>query len=298
MSAPPLTVVCVVHDSAPDLERLLGSIERHLPERPQLVVADSGSRDDGATVARAHGAEVVVLEGNPGFGAGSNAGVRRASAEVTALLNPDVELLDDGLLRLAELARERDVIVAPRLLGNDGRPQDSAHPRAGTLDALGPALLPRRLLPPGLRVRAEPWRSELPRPVGWAIGACLVARTALLRRLGPFDAEAFLFYEDLELCLRAERAGVPVWLHPEVALRHRGGTSTNPALGGEALGLRARRRREVMAREGRARLALDDAAQALTFATRAAGRRLTGRGGQRERAQLQALLRARSAPPG
>jgi N-acetylglucosaminyl-diphospho-decaprenol L-rhamnosyltransferase len=286
-------VVSVIHDSAADLTGLLDSIERHLTPPPAVIVVDSGSSDGGAELARRRGAEVVELDANLGFGAGCNAGLERVEAPVTALVNPDVELLDDGLARLAVEAATCEALIAPRLLDRDGQVQDSAHPVPGSLEGLVPALLPRPMLPPALRRRYEPWRSERPRAVGWAVAACLVARTELLRRLGPFDPGAFLFYEDMELCLRARRAGVPTLLRPQVALRHRGGTSTGPALGGRDLPLRARRRREVMAREGRAALLLDDLAEAATFATRATARRVARRGGQLERARLRALRDAR-----
>jgi N-acetylglucosaminyl-diphospho-decaprenol L-rhamnosyltransferase len=289
-------IVTVLHDSAGELRGLLDSVERHLDPRPRVVVADSGSSDDGAELAREWGAEVVDLGGNRGFGAGSNAGIALVREPVTALVNPDVELLDDGLARLAELALERNALFVPRLLNSDGSVQDSAHPVPGTLEGFVPALLPRPLLPPPLRRRYEPWRSDVPREVGWAIAACVVARTDLLRRLGPFDPDAFLFYEDMELCLAAARAGVPTVLQPDIALRHLGGTATRRALGAEEdLVLRASRRREVLAREGGRRLLMDDAAQAATFATRAAARTLVRRGGGYECAQLRALRAARSA---
>jgi GT2 family glycosyltransferase len=287
------TAVVVIHDSAPELERLMASLA-HLAEAPQLVVVDSGSRDPGADLARQRGANVVELPGNLGFGAATNEGVSRARSDVVALLNPDVELLDDGLLDLADRARGRDVLLAPRLLNVDGTVQRSAHPLPGRAGALLPALLPPALLPAPLRLRAEPWRSDTPRPVGWAVGAALVARRDLLRSLGPFDPAAFLFYEDLDLCLRARAAGVPTELRPEVRLRHAGGHATGPAFGGEAHDLRARRRREVVAaRLGARALRLDDAAQALTFATRAGARFVLRRDAERERARLRALLRAR-----
>jgi N-acetylglucosaminyl-diphospho-decaprenol L-rhamnosyltransferase len=286
-------VVTVIHDSAPDLARLLDSIERELRPAPAVVVVDSGSRDDGAELARGRGARVVALDGNRGFGAGCNAGLALVEARVTALVNPDVELLDGGLARLASDAAEGDALIAPRLLNADGSVQDSAHPLPGRLEGLVPALLPRPLLPRPLRRRYEPWRSDSPRPVGWATAACLVARTSLLRRLGPFDPEAFLFYEDMDLCLRARRAGVPTLLRPEVALRHRGGASTGPALGNRDLPMRARRRREVVAHEGRRALLLDDLAEAATYATRAAARKLARRGGEIELARLRALRAAR-----
>lgn len=285
------SVVVVLHDSAADLRALLESVDRRLPDRPQLICVDSGSTDEGPELAREWAAEVVELPGNPGFGAANNAGLARAEHEATVLLNPDVELLDDGLARLAELAAGREALLVPRLLDPDGSLQRSAHPRPGTAEALLPALVPPSLLPRALRERADPWRASAPRPVGWAIAAALAAPTALLRRLGPFDPARFLFYEDLDLCLRAAAAGIPTELRPEVALRHRGGHSTEPHFGGEPLELLARRRREVVgARLGRRALVLDDAAQALTFATRALAK---GRGGRRERAQLAALRAAR-----
>ncbi len=292
------SVVTVTHNSETDLERLLDSIERELPEQPQLIVVDSGSSDRSAELASERGAHVVELGRNVGFGAGCNAGMASVEAPVTALVNPDVELLDAGLTELVHRAQAADAILAPRLLNVDGTIQDSAHPQPGRIDDLVPALLPRPLLPRALRRRYEPWRSERPRRVGWVIAACMVARTDLLRRLGPFDERAFLFYEDMELCLAAERRGVPTVLHPDVAIRHLGGTSTSRALTrDEDLLLRARRRREVVARGGGMRLALDDAAQAATFATRAAARGLARRGGTYERGQLRALRLARRRGP-
>jgi GT2 family glycosyltransferase len=289
----PLALVTVIHDSAADLERLLASVERFMDAPPRVVVADSGSRDGGPEVAREHAAELVLLDGNRGFGAGCNAALKLVDEPVTALVNPDVELLDAGLGKLVDKAAATEALLAPRLLNTDGSVQDSAHPPPGTFEALIPAAVPRFLLPGPLRRRYEPWRSSRPRAVGWAVAACIVARTDLLRRLGPFDPDVFLFYEDLDLCLRAADAGVPTVLRPDVVLRHTGGASVQRALPGRDAEMRARRRREVMAGRGRLPLALDDAAQAVTFGTRAAGRTLLRRGGAYEREQLRALRAAR-----
>jgi N-acetylglucosaminyl-diphospho-decaprenol L-rhamnosyltransferase len=288
-----LAIVTVIHNSRDELAALLDSVERHLDPRPRVIVVDSGSSDGGAALARERDAEVLDLGGNLGFGAGCNAGLARVREPVTALVNPDVELLDGGLAGLASEAADRDALVVPRLLNTDGSVQDSAHPLPGTPEALVPAVVPRPLLPARLRRRYEPWRSHVPRELGWAIAACLVARTDLLRRLGPFDPSAFLFYEDMELCLHARREGVPTLLVPDVRLRHLGGSSTDRSLGPQALDLHARRRREVMAKQGRTALVLDDLAELLTHGLRAAGRTLLRRNPEPARRRLRALLRAR-----
>jgi len=131
------------------------------------------------------------------------------------------------------------------------------------------------------------------REVGWALAASLVARTDLLRRLGPFDPSAFLFYEDMELCLRARRAGAPTLLVPDIRLRHLGGTSTDRALGSQALDMQARRRREVVASQGGVARALDDLAELLTHGLRALVRTVAKRDPEPARRRLRALLRAR-----
>jgi hypothetical protein len=83
-------------------------------------------------------------------------------------------------------------------------------------------------------------------------------------------------------------------VQPDIALKHLGAHSTEVAYAGEPHELLARRRREVVgARLGPGALTLDDAAQALTFATRIAARAALRRDAARERAQLAALAAAR-----
>jgi N-acetylglucosaminyl-diphospho-decaprenol L-rhamnosyltransferase len=285
------TAVTVLHDSAGPLPALLESLARFGGPDVQTVVVDTGSRDGGPAIAQAAGAEVVLLGANPGFGAACNAGLARARHAVTALVNPDVELLDPGLTELCALAAAHDALFVPRLIGDDGRPQRSVHPRPATIGALAGAALHAPLLPAALRVRLEPWRATHARTAGWAIAACLAARTDLLCRFGPFDPAQFLFYEDLDLCLRARAAGVPTVFVPTVAVRHAGGHSTRRAYAGEPHALLARRRREVIrASLGRRAALLDDATQALTFGTRYAARVALRRERERERQQLAAQL--------
>ena len=144
----------------------------------------------------------------------------------------------------------------------------------------------------------DPWRGDQARPVGWAVGACVCARTETLKRLGPFDPRAFMYAEDLDLGLRAADAGIETWFWPRARVLHHGGRSTRKAFGGEPFELLARRRREVVRKwRGRRRQEIDDAVQLATFANRIAIKGLLGRSVRRERRQLAALLRVRREDP-
>jgi GT2 family glycosyltransferase len=281
----------VLHNSARELTALLESIDAHLAVRPQVICADSGSSDDGADVARNWGAEVLVMDGNPGYGAANNAALELVREEVTVLLNPDSLLIDGGIVGLAEIARASRALVAPRLLNNDRTVQDSAHPLPGGRDGYLAALTVPRLLPTKLRNRLQPFRSTTRTEVGWAIGACLAAKTALLRQLGPFDPADFLFAEDLDLCLRARALGIPTIFDPSVSLVHSGAHTSRGELNQERFDLQARRRREVVLQQlGEGALRRDDRTQALTFTARAA----LGRDPSRNKMLLAALRSAQN----
>ena len=267
--------LCIVlHNSEKELAALLDSIDTHLSMRPQIICVDSGSLDDGAALARSHGADVIVMKGNPGFGAANNVAVSAATEDVAVLLNPDCRLIDSSLERLVTSAGSRRALLAPRLLNANRTIQDSAHPLPGGWDGYLAALTAPRVLPRRLRERLQPFRSEHAINVGWAIGACVAGQTALLRELGPFNPDDFLFAEDLDLCLRARALAIPTLLDPSVELIHTGAHTSDARTDQARLELQVRRRREVIGRQlGPHALARDDRSQMLTFALRAAARR-------------------------
>jgi GT2 family glycosyltransferase len=262
-----------------------------------VLVVDSGSTDDSASVARAAGADVIELGENVGFGRASNAGVAAVKEAVTVLVNPDVELLDGSLAALAADVRD-DQLLAPLVLSPDGSRQDTAQAEPGGAAALAIALVPPAAMPGRIRHAAAPWTYEHPRHVGWAVGCCIVGRTHTLRELGPFDERTFMYGEDLDLCLRAADAGIETWFRPDARVLHHAAHSSEQAFGGEPFELLARRRRAVIGeRRGRGRALLDHLLQALTFADRIALKTLTRRPTERERAQLRALGQASAEEP-
>ena len=59
-------------------------------------------------------------------------------------------------------------------------------------------------------------------------GACMMVRTAALREIGLFDERFFLYFEEIDLCLRAWQRGWQVAYLPGIQVVHTGGFSTAP----------------------------------------------------------------------
>lgn len=285
-------LVTVTHNSAAPVEALLRSAARHLPG-VRTVVVDCASTDQTVAVARRFDdVAVVALTENVGFGRANNRGLEEVLEAVAVLVNPDVELLDDSLRGLAaQAAVGPERLLAPLVLYPDGSRQDTVHPVPTSGADVVRALVPGAVLAGRARVWLEPWWSAQPRRVGWAVGCALAARTDTLRRLGPFDEGIFLYGEDMDLGLRAADAGVATWFWPAARVCHHRGHSSAVAFGGEPFQRLARARHEVVRRRlGRRRAAVDDALQALTFASRMVAKRTLGRPARRERSQLRAVL--------
>jgi hypothetical protein len=272
----------------------------HLDDRIELVVVDNASGDDAATEVDAWPgpSRFIELDRNVGYGAAANRGVEAARGEAIVLLNPDTELVDRSLGELASFALELRALVGPRLLGPDGSAQPSASgPPAGPWPWLG-ALVPGRLQPGSLQSRTEPWRLERTVEVSWLTGACVAAPREVLRSLGPYDPAIHLYGEDMDLGLRAARAGVRSYFCPDRArVVHHGKGSTSQLFPDGPWNLMAQNRRAVLQRSyGERGERAAQAALVLNLVLRVAAKRVLGRDASRDRAALRATLRARGVP--
>ena len=59
----------------------------------------------------------------------------------------------------------------------------------------------------------------------------MLIERAAFERLGGFDPGFFMFYEDIDLCLRANEAGYPTIVEPNWSVRHARRHSTDERFG-------------------------------------------------------------------
>lgn len=298
----PYSIVVVSWECAEHLRALLATMNGHLDGSQELIVVDNASTDepeDAAAAWKGPG-RFIQMGRNAGFAAASNAGVEAASRTATVLLNPDTELLDAGLDRLAATALELDALVGPRVVNADGSVQPSASgPEVGAWPWVR-AVIPGALQPEAALRHTEPYRLERRVRVTWLTGACIAGPTVLLSRLGPFDPSFHMFSEDVDLGLRAEAAGVDSWFDPSACrIVHHGQASAALAYGARdgyrptaAINWRAAVRRAYgPGRERRAWLALR-----LNLRLRLLVKTLLHRATDRDRAAARAAAAARDVP--
>lgn len=188
--AHPVDVVLPCLDEAAALPWVLS----RLPAGYRAVVADNGSTDGSADVARAYGAYVVEVA-RRGFGAACHAGVLASEAEVVAVLDADASLdpLDLPNVVGPVVSGDADLVLGRRVAERGAFP---AHARVGNLAFAA-----------GLRLRAGVRLRD--------IGPMRAFRRRDLLALGLLDRR---FGYPLEMVLRAAGAGwriseVPVPYH-------------------------------------------------------------------------------------
>lgn len=190
-----------------------------LPDGVIVVVVDNYTTEEERAaireIAAREGWQLVCPERNLGFGAGMNAAAKRAAeadAEAYVLLNPDAYLEADGVQRLTDaVLADPDAVIAPLVIRPDGGHFSSEM----ELDLDSGSM--RRIREGRRYEHSAPWLS----------GACLAISRRMWERTGGFDDDYFLYWEDVDLSVRAVDAGATLRVDHDVrAIHSAGGTQT------------------------------------------------------------------------
>ena len=117
-------------------------------------------------------------------------------------------------------------IAGSRLEHLDGTPQCSAFRFHSILSELDNGLrlgLVSKLLQKSLVALPI---SEQPVNVGWVAGASMLIRKQVFDDIGLFDDNYFLYFEETDFCLQAQKAGWSCWYLPASRVVHFVGSST------------------------------------------------------------------------
>jgi glycosyltransferase involved in cell wall biosynthesis len=80
----------------------------------EIVVVDDGSTDNTGAEAREHGARVVTLAANSGYGSALKAGIRGSRSELVVIIDADGTYPPADIPKLVALAEDADMVVGAR----------------------------------------------------------------------------------------------------------------------------------------------------------------------------------------
>jgi N-acetylglucosaminyl-diphospho-decaprenol L-rhamnosyltransferase len=221
------------------LRSLAGRVQR--VQGARVVVCENGSGGDA--VARLRGAieehgwgpwvELTEVYPNRGFTGGNNLVIRAALAsddapEYVLLLNADTVVQDGALESLVAFmeAHPRAGIAGSQLLSREGEVQASPFrffniatelDRGLRLGVVSKLLSRWAVVPP---MSAQACLAD------WVSGASMILRRSMLEEIGLLDEGLYTYFDDIDICLRASRAGWETWYVPESRVVHLEGAST------------------------------------------------------------------------
>jgi N-acetylglucosaminyl-diphospho-decaprenol L-rhamnosyltransferase len=216
-----ISAIVVTWNSAGPLRTLLEGLDNYC----ETIVVDNSSQDDSAGVAeRFPGVKVVRNHENLGFGAACNQGAAFASGDVLVFLNPDVEISPVALQVLTLRLREPCVgAVLPRLSDSMAKVRETVGHEPSVLFELCQSSGLWKLYK-ALRIRPGKMVA-----VQWGFAACIALRRNTFDEIQGFDADIFLYGEDMDLCRRIRDCGKVVLLDTTIMAGHVGNHSGGQA---------------------------------------------------------------------
>lgn len=189
----------------------------------EVVVVDNASRDGSLESARSSfgRAHFIVNETNNGFAAGMNIGIKFAlskGAQYVWVLNNDTVCGRESLRELLSAAEQEDkcAIFSPLILTPSGKAWFSA----GKIDFLR---MRAYHTDPDVSIReSEPYES------GYLSGCAMFFSRTTIKKVGFFDENYFLYYEDADLSVRAKKAGCRLLVAPKSVIVHAEQSGRNP----------------------------------------------------------------------
>jgi N-acetylglucosaminyl-diphospho-decaprenol L-rhamnosyltransferase len=198
-----------------------------------ITIVDNASTDRSADeLAFPHLPIVVVRNSsNRGFGAACNQGASSSTADYVLFLNPDTRVfpttLNDSIMCMETSERAGTGILGVQLIDDNGRVTRSCARFLATRYFIYGMLGLNRMFPTTFHgITYAEWDHAQSRQIEHVIGAYFLVRLVAFREIGGFDERFFVYYEDVDLSLRATKAGWSSYYLATVQCCHSGcGTS-------------------------------------------------------------------------
>jgi GT2 family glycosyltransferase len=222
-----LTISIVNYNAGQYLINCLSSLEKIRQEIDfDVFIVDNDSKDGSIEKAKKQFNDFKFLENknNLGFGKAHNIVLKNAKTPYLLTLNPDTEIPEGTLEFLYNFMEEnKDVgISTARVEKSDGTLDIACHRGFPTPRASFEYLFLKNDRSYHLTDRDMSKIHE----IDSCVGAFMFIRSSVLKKVGYFDEDYFLYGEDIDLCFRVKKEGFKVMFVPDVKVMHVKGISS------------------------------------------------------------------------
>ena len=202
----------------------------------EIIVVDNGSVDGTVQEISDRFPEVLLIdaEENLGFGKANNIAIEKATGDLLFFLNSDTLLHENTIQSIfKEFKDHKDIgVLGCKLVEVDGSIQKSVRGNP-TFAAFLYSDTVFRLLPM-LKKNYEAYRQKQFDFSKWSqvdtvMGAAMVIPRPVINKVGAFDPQYFMYFEEADLCRRIKEAGYSIVYSPNPTVNHIGGASSSQA---------------------------------------------------------------------
>jgi GT2 family glycosyltransferase len=184
----------------------------------EVMVVDNGSQDGSVGFLEKEFRNKIIIisnEQNLGFGSANNIGSKKAKGEFLFFLNSDTLITSDFLGVVFDAFQKNKSLgaVAPKLIMENGEEQTYAYGKFPSLFSL-------------FVKRHRDEKNANKNDVDWLSGAALIIKKKLFEKVGGFDENFFMYFEDMDLCRRVKDLGFKNMTIPAISLVHLAGRSS------------------------------------------------------------------------
>jgi GT2 family glycosyltransferase len=227
-------IVIINWNSADFLEKCVNSIftTKNKAFVNTVFIIDNNSSDSSLERIEPHDKiRIIRNEENLGFAKACNQGFKLCHSTYVLLLNPDTQLLDDTLKDCAQFmdTHPNVDILGCQLLNEEGEITSSCArfptPLHIFYDASGLSKIAPSLFKPTTLM--TDWNHQTSQFVPQVMGAFMWMRPSLFEKIGFFDEQFFVYFEELDFSKRLAESGGHTFYNAQIKSIHSGEGTTN-----------------------------------------------------------------------
>lgn len=225
-----LTIILVNYNTKDLTLQCLDSIYRWIPKLLtfEVVVVDNASVDGSVSAIRNTYHDICIIENkkNLGFGAANNIGVQKSKpSRYILFLNTDTIINVDIFTPIISLFKDDDKVsaVSPFIVYPDYTPQVTYGKYPSIYSFIFSFLKLKFLFKNYWDSRLSYYNAIRPNHIKFVdhiVGVSMFVRKSVFNKLGGFDTDFFLYFEETELCFRMKNAGGNICVFPFVDVVH------------------------------------------------------------------------------